>query len=541
MSAGDGVRGSRGRGVEPSVGSGELLEEIVEEIDDQALTVMASVDDIVIPEDANLGRQVGRGALWAVAANITMRLASVSITAVLARLLSPADFGVFAVAIAVYLVVASLAELGMASAIARSSTEPDDIAPTVASISIMVSLVTGIALAGASSPIASLLGQPAAAEPIRVLALCVFLTGIFAVPGAQLVREFRQDRIFLGTIVGFVVSNPLLVVLALHGSGATAFAWSRVVGQVATGLVFWFSTSRKYRPGWRSREVRFLLTFGIPLSLANLVNWTLLNADYMILGRLVEAAEVGVYMIAFTVANWSTAVLGSVLNSVVVPAFGRVAGDAQRIADALSRSVGLVALVALPIGAMTLALADPLVRTVFGETWAGSIPVLEVLSIYGVLYAFSLLYANILVALGSTLRLLVVQLAWVSILVPAMIVGLHFWGLQGAAWAHVVTLSLIALPAYGVMVLRTSGQKASILVSPVIRPMLVAVAAGGAAWGAASLVSGSLLRLLVGGVVGGVVYALGCLPAIAGLLPRRILYDRLPERWRRGAGLGALP
>ena len=152
-----------------------------------------------------------------------------------------------------------------------------------------------------------------------MLALCLVLTGIFAVPGAQLVREFRQDRIFLGTVVGFVVANPILILLAINGGGATAFAWSRVVGQVATGLVFILSTSKRYRPGWRRDAVGPLLRFGLPLSFASLVNWSLLNADYLILGRLVDAAKVGVYMIAFNVANWSTAVLGSVLNNVVRP------------------------------------------------------------------------------------------------------------------------------------------------------------------------------------------------------------------------------
>ena len=106
-----------------------------------------------------------------------------------------------------------------------------------------------------------------------MLALCLVLTGFFAVPGAQLVREFRQDRIFLGTVVGFVVANPILIILAINGGGATAFAWSRVIGQIATGLVFVLSTSKRYRPGWRRAVVGPLLRFGLPLSLASLVNW----------------------------------------------------------------------------------------------------------------------------------------------------------------------------------------------------------------------------------------------------------------------------
>ena len=330
------------------------------------------------------------------------------------------------------------------------------------------------------------LGQPGAAEPIRILSLCLMLTGIFAVPGAQLVREFRQDRIFLATVVGFLVANPILIVLALNGGGATAFAWSRVIGQVATGIVFVVSTRRHYLPGWRSKAVGPLLRFGLPLSIANLVNWSLLNADYLILGRLVNAAEVGVYMIAFNVASWSTAVLGSVLNSVVVPVFGRVSHDRGELGRALLSASQLVALLAMPIGAMTLALSTPLVSTVFGTKWEESAPVLAVLSIYGVLYAFSLLYANVLVATGKTLRLLLVQLCWVATLIPAIVFGLRHHGLVGVAWAHVVTIGLVAVPVYAVVVLRSTELRVGSLIRTLARPLLASAIAGGSAWVLAS-------------------------------------------------------
>lgn len=483
--------------------------------------------------ERSLGSQAGRGAMWAVGASITMRFASVAVTAVLARLLSKEDFGVFAVALAVYLIVSSLAELGMASAIARSAMEPDDIAPTVASISILISGVVGIGMAVYAAPLASALGQPDAAEPIRVLSLCLVLTGVFAVPGAQLVREFRQDRIFLATMVGFVVANPILIVMAAHGGGATAFAWSRVIGQVATGLVFVLSTSRRYRPGWRREAVGPLVRFGLPLSLANLVNWTLLNADYLLLGRLVDAAQVGVYLIAFNLASWSTAIMGSVLNSVVVPAFGRVHKDRRRLGEAFLSASELVALVALPVGAMTLALSRPLVVTLFGAKWAEASPVLAVLSLYGVLYAFSLLFANVLVATGRTVRLLLVQLIWVAVLVPSIVVGIHLRGLEGVAWAHVLTISLISVPAYAIGVLRLTGQSAGQLLRTIRRPAAAAAVAGAGAFLTARPLGTGWLSLVAGGLVGGVLYVAVVGPVALRRLPGGSIPDGLVSRRRR--------
>ena len=475
------------------------------------------------PPQRSLSSLARRGALWAVAANITMRFASVAITAILARLLSKEDFGVFAVALAVYLVVSSLAELGMGSAVARSALEPEHIAPTVATISILVSGVIGLAMAAGAGTLATVLGEPEAAAPIRVLSLCLVLTGFFAVPGAQLVRDFKQSRIFLATVVGFVVSNPLLIVLAVNGGGATAFAWSRVIGQVATGLVYVASTSRNYRPGWRSAEVGPLVRFGLPLSLANLVNFSLLNADYLILGRVVDASQVGVYMIAFNVASWSTAVMGSVLTSVVVPALGRVLEDRRRLGEAVDSASGLVALVAFGFAALSTALAGPIVVVLFGARWSEAIPVLAVLSVYGALYALSLLLANVLVALGRTVRLLVVQLSWVAVLVPAMLAGLHLFGLTGVAWAHVGSIALVAVPAYATAVLSATGRSAADLLRTWRRPALAAGVAAAAAWVVAEAIPWPAVALLAGGLCGGVLYLAVVGPAALRLLPRRMV------------------
>ncbi|NPD03675.1 oligosaccharide flippase family protein [Nocardioides sp. zg-1308] len=468
-------------------------------------------------------REVGRGVVWAAVGNIVMRVAGILVTAVVARILSPDEFGVFAIALAVFVVVTSLAELGMASAVARSALEPDEIAGTVSSISILVSLGLATSMAVFAGPLAVLVGMPDAEGPIRVMSICLALTGVFAVPGAQLVRDFRQDRILLGTLAGFVPANVVLVVLALMDQGAMAFAWSRVVGQVVTGLVFVACLRRRYRPEWRREHVVPLLRFGLPLALANLINWTLLNADYLVIGRLLTAEQVGVYMIAFTVANWSTAVLGSVLNGVVLPAFGRVGDDPERLVESLVSATRLVALVALPVATCTTAMAPSLVRTVFGETWAGAAPVLAVLAVYGACFAFTLLHVNLLVAIGATAQLLAVQLAWVAALVPAMVWGIEVGGLVGAAWAHVVVVLVVSLPGYLWAMRSRLGRLPAALGLTLVRPALAAGLAGAAAWLCDRWIPDPATGLLVGGAVAVGVYLVAA---------RSMIEQDLPEAGR---------
>lgn len=429
-----------------------------------------------------LARRVGHGALWAAASNVVIRLGNIAVTAVVARLLAPEEFGAFAVALAVFMVVTSLAELGMASAVARSRFDIDDIAPTVTTISWAVSVVLAVAMAIGAPGIASAVGVPEAAGAVRVLAISLVLTGFFAVPGAQLARDLGQDRLFLATVAGFVPANAVLLVLAQSGGGATAFAWSRVVGQVVTGAVMVALLQRRYRPGWQRHLVRPLVAFGLPLALANLVNWSLLNADYLIIGRLLDAAEVGVYMIAFSMASWTTAILGSMLNSVVVPAVSRVRDDPVQLPVYLVRSVRLVAIVALPVCAGSIAVSHTLVVAVFGQRWAAAGPVLQVLAVYGAVFAFSLLAVNVLVSLGATRSLLLVQVAWVVVLVPLLVVGIQVDGLRGAALAHVVAITTVGVPLYLGALRRSCAFDVSAAARSLLRPAVASAAAGGLAW-----------------------------------------------------------
>jgi PST family polysaccharide transporter len=487
-------------------------------------------------DTVSLARRAGTGAVWAAAGNIVVRIAGIVVTAAIARILSPADFGVFAIALAVHVVVGSLAELGMGSAVARSAHEPEDIAPTVTTLSIAVSLLLGATMVALADPVATVVGVPAAADPIRVLSICLVLTGFFAVPGAQLTREFRQDRIFLATAAGFLPANALLIALALDGGGATSFAWSRVLGQIVTGAVMVACLHRRYRPGWRPAVVVPLLVFGLPLSLANLVNWSLLNADYVIIGRLLTETQVGVYMIAFTVAGWSTTVLSSVLNGVIVPSFGRVLEDARLFGSALESAVRLVALVAAPICVVTIVLARPLVETVFGTKWLDAAPVLAILAAYGALFSVSLLFANVLVAVGATGRLLGIQGVWVAVLVPAMVVGIHVDGLVGAAWAHVVTVAVVTLPLYVVAVRRSTGLDLRELPRAVLGPVGAALAAGGFALGCRLLLDHPAAAVVVGGALAVASYAVLTRSMVR---PYRAAFARSPARSGEAALTGA--
>ena len=459
-------------------------------------------------DSRSLSASVRRGALWVVASNVLLRSANVLITAVIAHILAPHDFGVFAVALTAYAVVSSIGELGVSSCLMRADLDIDSLAPTVATISVLSSAILAGAMAAFASPIAAALGSAAAVGPIRVMSLAVLSVGVFAVPNSQMVRDFKQDKIFLANVIGFVPSTVLLIILAKSGSGAMAFAWSMVVRQFVVGCVLIAVAPRHYRPGLARSALSVVFRFGIPLAGANFVNYMLLNVDYAFVGHLLGAAALGVYMLAFTVASWSYGVLGAVINSVSMPAFSRVKHDPALLRRAMATALRGVSLIVMPMSAITIALARPLILTVYGAKWAASANVLVVLSLYGAVFIVCLLFANMLTAFGRTKFLLVLQLIWIGTLVPAMALGVHKDGIVGAAYAHVAVIIPIVLPSYLLALKRITGVRLTALGKAALPAILASAAAALAAHGAASQLNSPLAQLIAGLAAGGLVYVI---------------------------------
>jgi PST family polysaccharide transporter len=472
---------------------------------------------------------------------VLLRLANVGITAVVAHILSPHDFGVFAVALTAYAIVSSIGELGVSACLIRADLDIDGLAPTVATVSILSTAIFAAAMNVFARPIAAALGSAAAVGPIRVLSIAVLFIGVFAVPNSQLTRDFKQDKIFLANAIGFVPSTVLLIILAKSGGGAMAFAWSMVVRQFIVGCVMIVAAPRYYWPGLARSALSVLFRFGIPLAGANFVNYILLNVDYAFVGHFLGAFELGVYVLAFTIASWPYGVLGAVINGVSMPAFSRVKHDPALLKKAMATGVRGVSLIAMPMCGMSIALARPIILTLYGAKWAAAANVLIILSFYGAVFILCLLFANMLTALGHTKFLLILQLIWIGTLVPAMALGVHKDGIVGAAYAHVAVIIPIVLPSYLLALKRVTGVRITALGRAVLPAVLASSVAALAAHGAASLFSSPLARLVAGLAAGGVVYVI-CAgqQAVAVFAPKRVA-DRVLRFYSSAARLVGLP
>lgn len=457
-----------------------------------------------------LSARVRRGLAWSALSTVTLRFGGFALGIVLARMLGPSEFGAYAVALTVQVVLVTLADLGLSADLIRSH-EPERLAPTVGLISLVAGGVLTVAMALTAPFVATAMGSPKSAPVVAVLSSTLLLASAGVVPYAALQRGFEQKKIFAIAVVDFVVGSGLTVALLAAGWGAMALALGRVAAQVVT-LVLQFAFART-RPhlGLDRALLRPTLAFGLPVAGANLLSWALLNADNVVVARLLGSTALGFYVLAFNISNWPMSAIGQVVRSVALPAFSDQArrlgtGGRASAGSELSPATAFASAAALPAGALLAALALPVVRVVYGDVWRPSAPVLAALGIFGALRVLFDLVASYLLAHGRSRAVLLVQVAWFVALVVGVVVGAHGWGIAGAGWAHLIVALVVVLPAY-LLALRGAGVPWRPLAHATTTPMLAAATAGVAAGSVASMIGRPWLALIAGAGVGVGVYA----------------------------------
>ncbi|MGJ7442283.1 oligosaccharide flippase family protein [Aquipuribacter sp. MA13-6] len=457
-----------------------------------------------------MGRDIRRGLAWSTVNNLSVRMGNVVLGVVLARLLTPEEFGVFAVGLTCQAVLVTLADLGMSADLVRRG----DIrrrAPVVALLALGVSTVLAALMVGFAQPIASALGSGDAAGVVRVLAITILLSGLSVVPYAVLQRRFMQARAFQADASALVVNGVVVVVLVLAGLGPLALAWSRVAGQVVAVILMFRFAGVMPRFGWDRGIARESVSFGAPLAVANLISWALLSVDYVVVGRTLGATELGLYVLAFNISAWPITAIGQGIRNVALPGFSQQAQDRASISHSVVRGVALIWTGGVLAGVLLSVLAVPLITSVYGQRWEGAAVALSGLALFGALRLVFDLFAALLVSRGANRAVVVVQVVWLLSLVPALVVGARMGGIEGVAFAHLVVGLVVVLPAY-LLAVRGAGVALRGVGLAFLVPLLMAVpVALASGWVDRSLASG-WLSLLVGGLVGTALYAAAMWP-----------------------------
>jgi len=440
-----------------------------------------------------LGRRAAGGAATMLVARVAGTVVSIGAMAVIARHVTPDEFGLVGMVIAILAIARVLEELGLGdAAIQRESIEPGEVT-TLAIINVASGLVLGIAFAATSPLIAGFYGRPELVPFCLALSPMFVLAGLGAQPRAMMRRAFRFRPLAFAQVASLIAAGVGGVLAALAGWGPWAVVTQHLAGGVVLAAGCWIGARwRPARPAPWSR-VRPMLGYGLNLGGSQLLNALTRNLDDILIGRVVGPAAVGAYGRAFQLMTLPATQLNQPLTSAVVPALSRLQSEPEAYRRLYRSSVEVIASLAFPLAVFTGVAAPAMVPAVLGPDWGASIPLLRALSPAGLMVSLNVATGWVYLSLGRTDRQLRWRLIGSSAAVIGMVSGLP-WGALGVAIGLSTARVVMRIPA---VLYCFHGTALSIrdIESAAWRPIVASVVAGVAIWFLDPTTTAPVLRL----------------------------------------------
>lgn len=388
--------------------------------------------------DPSLDRTLVRGIAWTGGMKWLTQFVSWAVTLVVARLLSPADYGLFGMAM-VYLGLAQLAsEAGLQPVVIQPKVLDDDTAARIGGFALMMGVAVCALSAGMSSVIAWFFKEERVRMLVIALSATFVLRGVQILPRGLLSRDLDFRRLSL--IDG---AESIVAALATVGCAVLGMSyWSLVAGAIAgigTSTVMCL-VMRPHRVMF-PRELRSItgsLRFGGHVVASQFAWYAYSNADFAVVGRLLGRAALGAYTFAWTIANVPVDRVTGLVQRVTAPIFAAVQHDKAQLRYYVATLTEGLALVTFPLCAGLALVAQPLIAVMLGPAWHGAVVPLQLLSVYAAFRCVTSLLAQVLIFTGNAKRNMQLCILAALVLPVSFYIGAT-WGTTGvsAVWVTV--------------------------------------------------------------------------------------------------------
>ncbi len=455
-----------------------------------------------------LGRQMAKGAVWMVTARMTDRLIGMMSTIVLVRLLLPADFGLVSMAMSVIAMLEVLGGFSFDVVLIQKQDAERRHYDTAWTFNILVGAASAVVLLLVAAPAAWFFEEPRLRLVVTCLAALPFATGFENVGTVEFRKQLQFDKefkfIFAKKLASFVVVVPLAVAFRNYWALVIGVITGRLAGVVLSYLL------QPYRPRMSLAARHELFDFSKWLMLNNITQFLLQRAPDIIIGKISGPGGLGLFNVSHEIAYMPSNELVAPINRAVFPGYARKSGSLETLRKGFLDVMSVIGLFMIPAAIGMFVTAELLVPVVLGQKWLGAEPLIRLLAIAGLLFAFQTNPTYVYFALGKPRVVSMLTILYVILLQPLMVFATHRAGPLGAAWAYVGTAAVVLPITYGIL-LRELRMGIGPLFARFWRPVTAAGAMGVAAHALVRHVSrhpsgtgvrlGELLLVVVTGVV----------------------------------------
>jgi O-antigen/teichoic acid export membrane protein len=417
-----------------------------------------------------------RGSAISLTSQGIMLVIGMASTIIMARLLTPKDFGLIAMVVAITGFADIFSSLGLSmSTIQRENINHAQVS-TMFWINVAVSTVIMISIAVLSPAIAWFYDTPQLTLVTMALSV-TFLSGGLAVQHkALLTRQMRFTAIATVEIIAMIFGIGTAIYAAMHNFRYWALVINNIVSSVALVLGLWLVSG--WLPGRpvRGAGLRSILNFGIHITGFNILNYFSRNLDNILIGRFCGASSLGFYSKAYQLLMLPVNNLRNPLNNVVLPSLSRMQNDPKQYRSYYIKFISILAFISMPLIVFLFVCSENIVILVLGNQWLGVNKIFKILAIAALIQPIASSRGLILLSLGRSQRYFRWGLFNAVTTVISFIIGIS-WGATGVAIAYVAQNYLILYPSLW-YVYKNTPIKISDFFGSILRPAILSFIMG---------------------------------------------------------------
>lgn len=455
----------------------------------------------------SLRKQTFSGVRWTTVSSlgrVSLQLLQVTI---LARLLTPADFGLVAVVMALVAIVQIFSDAGVSNALIHFRDITTDESDSLYWLNVSVSAVLALLVVVASPWIARWYSQPTLRTLLMIAAMTLFVGALgqqLRVLAQKQLRFVELAKVELG---GAIVGCGVAIGLALLGARAYSLLAGSFATAAATAGLAWFLLSDGWRPRlqMRWREIGRFVEFGAYIIGNNLTNTFNSQIDVLLGAQLLGAPSIGLYSVPKDLSLRLAGVVNPIVTEVSFPVMASAQSDRALLRRMYLQMMRMTASVSFPIYVALAVFAPEVVRVALGREWQSAAPLLRILSCWAALRSIGNPVGTLLMALGRPGLSLSWNVGLLVVMPPTIWFGSRH-GLQGMALAMTMLAAVVYLPNWYFLVHPLCGAKLGEYTAQLAVPLAISLVAGLAGYLAATPFDASLVRLAIGGCAGAVIY-----------------------------------
>ncbi|MBN1479190.1 lipopolysaccharide biosynthesis protein [candidate division KSB1 bacterium] len=401
---------------------------------------------------------------------------SIASTMVLARLLTPKDFGLLAMVTAVTEFARSFRELGLGTLTVQREEINHAQVSTLFWINVSIGILIMLLLITISPLLVWFYSER------RLLNICIVLSSIFFISGltvqhrALLERQMKFGSLGVITIISYLGGFCVAIYLALHGYGV----WTLVASEVLSALLFALGTWLFCRwlpgPPQKKTDMKASLQFGSDVSLFEIIQYFSRNIDRMLIGRFYGANSLGLYAKGFQLAMMPIEQIRMVFWDIGFSPLSTLQSDADRFRSFYSRFTSIMSFIYMPIVVFLVIKSESVILLLLGANWKSAAPILRIIALGGFFRPVVATFQLIMVSCGRTRRYVKWGMINSLIMIISFALGI-LWGPIGIAYAFAIA-SFISLLGAFLYCLKDTPVSAPLIFQNIKIPFLASWGAG---------------------------------------------------------------